>query len=83
MNKITGSPKFKLALTDLTHMLHVALFIAGSAFATKMIELATQYDFGEYEVVSMAVINIIAALVKQFFADTQVEHVETVTDAGV
>lgn len=75
-----GSPKLKLAMSDFGHMLNVALWVGGSMAATKLIELLSNYDFGEYQVVAMGIINIAAVLVKQFFSDTRVE---ITNDAGV
>lgn len=76
-----GSPKFKLATSDFGHMLNVALYVGGSAAATKLIELLSSYDFGAYQVVVMAVLNLAAVFVKEYFSDTRVEV--TTDDAGV
>lgn len=81
---LTGSPKLKLVLSDLGGVLNVALWVGGSAFATKALELLTQYatahDFDGYQFVVMGVINVLGVLVKKYFTDTRVEEI---TDENV
>lgn len=87
MVKFFSSEKMQAILDRLGSMLTVALWIGGSAFATKLLELLTEYatnhDFGNYTFVVMGIVNMLGVIVKEVFtAQPEPEAVET-SDVGV
>ncbi|MBX4215590.1 hypothetical protein KW797_01430 [Candidatus Parcubacteria bacterium] len=78
---LLGSPKLKLALTDIVGMVEVALWFGASVGFTKLLELLSHHNFGEYQVIAAGLINVLAYGAKLLFSDTRVEIIEE--DAGV
>ncbi|PQO47363.1 hypothetical protein [Blastopirellula marina] len=61
-----STPPFTIDKEGIKKTLTVALWVAGSAAVTALLDFATQIDFGAYAPVAMGVINILGVLVKQY-----------------
>ena len=57
--------KWKWSKGNAGHIGMVALFVVGSGVATQLIQFIGQIDFGSYDPVVMALLNLAAVAVKE------------------
>lgn len=77
IRKIIGSPVLRMYASDFYSLSKVAIWVGGSAFATKLLELLVEYsanhDFGHYTFIIMGLLNILGVAIKKFFSNTEKE----------
>lgn len=79
MSKIVGTPSLKFGGHDFGKMFKVAMWAGCSTFATVLIERLTVVDWASVlntengAVYAVAIVNVLAYMATQFFANTEVE----------